>query len=137
MNKVFTRTELVRIMVSIILLFFVLYSTYAIFTAISPTFRFWLILSAIIISLLIFRYIIELLGKAITIVEAKLTLRGKAVYQTVLNASKVIILMYVGYIAFTALSQSPLEVIAGFLLVFALYLKDSYSSELRKAKEKS
>jgi len=93
----------------------------------------------VLISLLFlfFVYIVGLSQKLIFSLESNMPPGQNAVYRTLLSACKTLLLMYLGFLVFTTLQERTAEVIVVYIVLFALYLRDTYSGAIRKSEGRS
>ena len=137
MSRLYTRKEFVQVLISLLFLFFVLFSAIAIYLTISPELQFWLVAMALVVAFLTVRYIVGLSQKLIFSLESNMPPGQNAVYRTLLSACKTLLLMYLGFLVFTTLQERTAEVIGVYAVLFALYLKDTYSDAIRESKGRS
>mgnify|MGYP006903652828 FL=1 len=137
MSRLYTRKEFVQVLISLLFLLFVLFSAIAIYLTISPELQFWLVAMALVVAFLTVRYIVGLSQKLIFSLESNMPPGQNAVYRTLLSACKTLLLMYLGFLVFTTLQERTAEVIVVYIVLFALYLRDTYSGAIRKSEGRS
>ncbi len=134
MDRLYTRTELVKISVKFLLLAFLASATYLIYSTISPTFHFWMGVGALFLALLIFQPTVVVASNVLNRIESGMSAKQSALYRTVLQGGKIILIMCLGMIVYSSYLERPDEVVGAYILFFALFLKNAYTGFLEESK---